>query len=604
MSFQNFAFKAQAFKVKAFSKYVFTVVTDSLFPLTNLLFGKNTLINTGTGLASGTKTAKFIQSSALTFDGLDDRIALKSKVSWFDTTTNAWTVEFYVSLVAYPVTFASVISNGLNTTGFRIGFTSTGKLLLLLRNTATTNELSISTDSVLPLSTWTKVRVTYDGSRNTSGCKIYFNDVNVTVTVGFNTLSSDVTQTSLTTLIGSTQLLATPTYQYFLSGSIFGLKAWKSVVSPSDTTTVFDLFNYNLAENNGAVIYDNTSTKNHGAIVNFNLATCWTTKQDLYHYNITKGFSSALIGNKTDGVIEITDAKYKNRGTSNFWIRTRFIASYVVTSATEVLCGCAVSGAGTSSYAFYINNTGKLNFYFKVTGGTTKVCTSLAQLVAGSYYDAFVNVDRAGNVSLYLNNVLQQANSISADAALTMSCTNNFTICAGFTGASKSEFAAQIIYGISTGNGLLPTNGTQDSVTPDIANLIGMPYSAGMVETIFNVAYLATAGTLYNSKIPSTLADVNIDMVGYTTQAIADGWHNGAETKLDFTNNGINSTIPATYNAVVMNSAISDNKFFYRQNTNNGLSVRNDRYLIYSVVQTGSALAKILKFITTNVLGV
>jgi hypothetical protein len=61
-------------------------------------------------------------------------------------------------------------------------------------------------------------------------------------------------------------------------------------------------------------------------------------------------------------------------------------------------------------------------------------------------------------------------------------------------------------------------------------------------------------------------------------------YHNGAESNIDFTNGGTNTSIPSTYNNVTFDSSLL-NPYFYRKSKSGANTLRNDRYLIYSVVQ-------------------
>jgi len=103
------------------------------------------------------------------------------------------------------------------------------------------------------------------------------------------------------------------------------------------------------------------------------------------------------------------------------------------------------------------------------------------------------------------------------------------------------------------------------------------------------------SGSVYQIKMPTKNTDLTKDITGNTLMYPAGNYHNSAETLIDFTNGGINTTIPSTYNAVAFNSVLA-NPFFYRKLLLNGQSIRNDRYLIYSATQVEPSLTKITTY--------
>ena len=511
MSFQNFAFKAQAFKIKAFSKYVFTKATDALFPATNLIFGSKPITNTGLGLKSGDIEASFINSNCLTFDGTNDYVQFDNLGYANPTTANTIHMEGgFKKTVAYNST-TMIMSKGAGIC--EVHTTTTGGLRFIVNTNCfwdTANSIFLS---------GIEYNFVFDYNATTNIATLLINGVPVTVTrAGADPANTVCLVTNTTFTIGSRGA------GLYWNGSLWGIKLSLDGVLKVDA---------DLSCGNGNLVC-NKAQNTVGVITNADIATIWVPTQNSLHNNISRGFSSAVNGNKVDGHIKI-DA-YKNRGTSNFWYRTQFVANSVYATAIESFAGNMTSSSIDVRYGFIIVSTNKITCIFSCGGANANIqMTGVVEV--GKYYDVFANVDRAGLVSFYVNNVLQGTADISAAVATSMTCTWDFFIhaCANTTGGVATYFSNQMIYKTSLGTGLLPVDGTHNLIIPDVYDFVALPNESGYIEKITNTKYLATAGTLRQVRVPTQSINPTKDFLGYDLQYPAGAWHNGAETALDFT---------------------------------------------------------------------
>jgi hypothetical protein len=583
--------------------FLFLNTLKSLFPLKNLLFGKSPIVNTGTSLKSGNTEAKFIGSNCLTFDGVDDRIGLANKISYFDDTANPWTIEFPVFHINNTNTEMYISNYGPEVQGFYLARAATsGKMVLMLRKVATTDSLNFSWTNPVPNNQWVRVRITYNGNKRANGCKLYFDGVeqvakeSVTETLSSNFLVT----TALTTTIGTYQTSSTPTYASFFLGSMAYMKACSVVLNGTEEMTNADILNIDFSVGTGTLIFDKrTGQKNNATMVNFTQPTCWATRtQNLHHHNISKGFSNYLKGNKTNTALTINESRFKDFGTNNFWVKVNFFMHTAVATTNEVLFGIYKNETVSNRIALFLGTTGVLHCFIAF-GATSFSIPAGAIVSTGSRKEVLINVNRTGNMDVYLNGTLYGTVNISSLSSTPFTTTYLFSMFKGIDVTNADFlFCNQSISEVAMGYGLAPVDGSTDNLTPDICHFVTSPYNSTVLDLVAKTNYAVANGTIQRFPIG---ADMINDAIGSPVITPAGSFHNGAETNIDFTNGGVNTSIPITYNNVVFNSVLT-NPFFYRKIKQAGFAIRNDRYLIYATTQVGSALNKINKYIQDKIL--
>lgn len=133
--------------------------------------------------------------TALSFDGTDDYVTMgNAEAMGFDRTT-PFSFSFWISVrsISSQIILSKQDSTSPNP-GYFLAVSSTGQMRVVMRKTITTNEIDTSTTEVMFAdSAWKHVVVTYDGSSNASGVKIYVSALVRTQTVAVNNLTTSIT---------------------------------------------------------------------------------------------------------------------------------------------------------------------------------------------------------------------------------------------------------------------------------------------------------------------------------------------------------------------------------------------------------------------------
>jgi len=511
----------------------------SLLPSKNLLFGKTSLINTGMSLKSGTVEASFVQSGCLDFDGTNDYVALLNKITHVLNTNNPFSFRCFVNMDSVLAVYLFNTYNLTEQKGINIVLTS-GMPTLLIRSTTSNNIKVAMTNPALVINTTYELHFTYNGSKNGSGVTLAINRIAMTPDIQSNNLTADdITPTTPTTYICCTHTGSATAN--FTNGRIWGVKMWSTVVTATNDTTIADILDLPFGCGNGGLVCDCSGNNNHGILTNFTLPTAWAIKQNVFHSNISKGFSTFSLGNGTDGYYKIDESRFKQRGTSNFWIRSKVL---IRTSASnQGIAGSTYSG-GANRYGFFISSTNTLSVRLNI--GAVSLSGETGILTDGSFADCFLNVNRSGNAEFWVNGVLIASADISSEVATNFICGNSMYIHQfGNTTdiPTPSYYSLSYIGLVSMGTGLLPTNGSHDAVTPDICDFVQEPNGTRLIDRVTNTYYSVTSGTIYNVKSPSKNSDNTKDLNGNSILYPAGNYHNGAETLLDFTNGGTYTSI-------------------------------------------------------------
>jgi hypothetical protein len=313
---------------------------------------------TGTfsNLVSGGDAATVVNSNCLTFNGVDNRLAMSQKETWFDDARNPWTIEFYYN-PSNTGASGTLLSNKMLQKGLSIKLDT--NLNILMTNVTTTDELR--TRSVLACSNGVNAlyTISYDGSLGYNGVKFYKNGVELTKVNTSNLTTYNITSLATTTYIGVEPLTTTPTFGSFLSGLLFGLKAWKSVQLPN-TTVAPDLFDLSLQDGAGTLYYDKVSklpSTMSGTLANIN-----SVKQSLSFNNHLNGFSQVVQGNSAGYFI----TPYKTK------TNTKIKAKYYLTNTVNTQLFGSYSGVANDRFALKAVTNGVFQVHYGSIFSTVK----------------------------------------------------------------------------------------------------------------------------------------------------------------------------------------------------------------------------------------
>lgn len=180
-----------------------------------------------------------------------------------------------------------------------------------------------STQSYLPKNYVQSYIITYDGSTNASGVKMYIDGESIPLTVFTNNLLSPINNNnylSIGSRVGGSpiqgQVADARIYNKELSSDEV-LNISTKRLSGVDPGTDNLVGHWPLAEGIGTTCYDVSGNGNHGTATNITESTFWGTKQDVYHYNIKEGMSKYMYFDGVDDAITITNTAALRPGTGN-----------------------------------------------------------------------------------------------------------------------------------------------------------------------------------------------------------------------------------------------------------------------------------------------
>ena len=146
-------------------------------------------------LVNGATYGTGIINQGFSLDGVNDTVDFGNVLD-FDGST-----PFSISTWVYPRTISASsqvpIAKALNSgvfPGYWIVYSTSG-IAFVMRNTSTTNELSIRNSFTPTINTWYNILITYDGSKSSAGLKVYVNGSLGTQVVLANTLTGSISTT-------------------------------------------------------------------------------------------------------------------------------------------------------------------------------------------------------------------------------------------------------------------------------------------------------------------------------------------------------------------------------------------------------------------------
>ena len=186
-------------------------------------------------LVNGTTYGTGIINQGFSFDGVNDYVDLGNNLD-FDGSTP---FSFNVWINPTALQAASIISKQDGSpkyTGYRLNITANGQIqFLLIDDYSTNNRLTVQTStSMFPYGVFSMITVTYDGSKNTSGIKIYVNGISKSFS-SFNNFTGSSSNT-ISSKIGSFPLNS----YYYFNGIIDDLSVFNKQLTSTEVTELYN----------------------------------------------------------------------------------------------------------------------------------------------------------------------------------------------------------------------------------------------------------------------------------------------------------------------------------------------------------------------------
>lgn len=402
--------------------------------------------------------ADFVESNCGTFDGVNDEVA-------FSTTTVTGVFEIRVGLK--PTIGSTQVPVGGTSTDY-IDITSAG----LLR---------VRVDGTFYITTQTLVSVTeYEIVWSRDAANLMTMTVNG-VEVLSQTVSGSLSFSSLGKRNG--------TVQYY-TGSI-----WNFKIIDNGTTVL----HFPFSEGLGTVIHDVSGNDNHGTATNITESTFWGSTQDVYHANITDGFS--------EGVNQLSYSEQFNE--SSYWISPRSsVSADVITAPDGTLTADKLIEDGTLASSHYLRRS------------------AIPVIGSSAVLSVYAKAGERDSVALAFNHGGGTQQAIFNLSTGTVTSTGGSLDDSGIEFVSDGWYRCWIYQAsvISAFCDILLSNGSTtiyDGDNTSGAYLWGVQLEEGSTATDYQKALLSpTAGV----KLPYQINGA------YTNPAGA--WHNNAETKL------------------------------------------------------------------------
>lgn len=391
----------------------------------------------------GAKVIKLVdRTSYYDFDGVNEYINCGNDSTLNFERTDSFSVSCWVNISALAssqMLSKSLPLGALGHRGWYFGLNGSNNISLFISNQKT-NRIVVRTNNTYTTDTWYNIIITYDGSSSASGCHIYVNNTDETLTTTNDTLSA--------TILNS-EPFEIGRYASYHNGSIDEVSVWDKELTPSEVTEIYNQGRINTNYSDLSIIFncvshwklgedDTFSTNwtviderktNHGVSVNMDI-TNRVVNETLSNFTT---FSSENSYFTFDGVNEWVNCG--NSSTLNFgkadsfsyscWMNATSLASaQILLSKRNLAEGTQLYFAPTTSTAFsifFLDDSG-LNRRYLLRGTTT--------LSTDTWYHIVLTYDGtdATGVKLYINNVSDSLTIIDNNITGDFKSTHQFEI--------------------------------------------------------------------------------------------------------------------------------------------------------------------------------
>jgi hypothetical protein len=178
-----------------------------------------------------------VQRCFYNFNGVNKYLRGTSVNNMILERTSVFSVDMWVYVNSFGA-FVSKRESTTNNRGYQINLSDTNLMVVQLISSGS-NLIIVRGNNTLTLNQWTHITVTYDGSSNASGVKLYFNGVLQPVTVLNNNLTTSILRPTLSPKLGIRNGNTTDTdvTQPF-NGKITHFKFWYKELSQSEITEI------------------------------------------------------------------------------------------------------------------------------------------------------------------------------------------------------------------------------------------------------------------------------------------------------------------------------------------------------------------------------
>lgn len=512
-----------------------------------------------------------VNSNCATFDGVDDEIDFGNPAEVQFQPDEPFTISFWADISGSSninYSFLRYSDGGSSFRGYRISINrSTGVVTFRFGGSSRTTQFDSSSSAINFKSDPKNIVIVYDPSitdgNGNAQCRIYADGVfvqNMSASGSLDT-GQPVSYSGLTFKLGETAPFQNP-----FSGIVHNFSIYSDNLTADEIANMYAgnivsdslAFYIPMAEGAEITAYDASGNGNHGTITNATLSTFWGTKQDLYHYNLTKGFTQNLYFDGTSSV-EAGNTSAQDETTGDFtvlaWvnpINDSFAAG--VDSDMGLISKTSVGAGNQYGYVMYVSSGGlraELNF------NGTRYVTSNSILTdysfnnnLGTWVLCAVTFDRDGDMTAKLvdpsdGTVYSSALDISGEDGNSISNTNTFTLGSAFLFTSRDFWGyikqAAKFSSLLTDSELqaLNTAGIDHSFADDVGD-----YSSSSDLTGHWIQPYTTSATWEDTQgsddlTPSNLStlktmalvDGTADAKGYVITNPAFYGHNNAETE-------------------------------------------------------------------------
>lgn len=177
-------------------------------------------------------------AACVALNGIDQHIEVENYGALNFERTDDFSIAVWIraTLAAEGVIVGKNTADATAPAGWHISMTSAGAIFVTLRNTLTTNEAAITTDtSGFDDGAWHHVIVTYDGSSLASGINVYVDNVLQPKTIVADTLISSIRSSTGNVRIGR----LTSGDAFALGGRLHKLAIYDKVLSGAERTAIY-----------------------------------------------------------------------------------------------------------------------------------------------------------------------------------------------------------------------------------------------------------------------------------------------------------------------------------------------------------------------------
>jgi len=174
---------------------------------------------------------------SLLFDGVNESINCGNNVAFDLERTDSFSISTWVKIQSYPLLFSPVVAkfDRAIRRGLQLGIESDGRVrFILANNVLPVNYIYAQTNIPLSLNVWYNIIVTYNGSSDISGVKIYINGQIVSIATIGNNLSATIQNLADLNISNIDNL-------FFFNGNIANARIWNTELTSIQVSAEYNL---------------------------------------------------------------------------------------------------------------------------------------------------------------------------------------------------------------------------------------------------------------------------------------------------------------------------------------------------------------------------